>query len=72
MAKRTTPSDADHVVVADDMQTLVKDKREGWRANSAKARRRQRHYHKLIVDQLMKSGTGAIDDDDLEGRAVDD
>ena len=41
MVKRTSPSDAERITVADDLQDIVHDKREGWRANAAKARRRQ-------------------------------
>ncbi|MGF1456929.1 MAG: hypothetical protein ACFB6R_16300 [Alphaproteobacteria bacterium] len=44
MAKRTSPGTADGVLDAQDLEDLVQDKREGWRASSAKARRRQRRY----------------------------
>lgn len=66
MAKRTTPSDAEHIEVADDLQTLVVDKREGWRASGAKARRRQRRYSKLLTGQLIRIDPAASDDDDEE------
>jgi hypothetical protein len=61
MGKRTKPSDAEHIVEADDLQTIVKDKREGWRANGATARRRQRRYSELLTRQLIR-GTVAVDD----------
>jgi len=61
MGKRTKPSDAEHIVEADDLQTIVKDKREGWRANGATARRRQRRYSELLTRQLIR-GTAAVDD----------
>ena len=60
MAKRTSPSDAEHITVADDLQHVVHDKRAGWRASGAKARRRQRHYNKLLTEQLIRIGPGAI------------
>ena len=61
MAKRTSPQDARRVVDADDLEDIVQDKREGWRANGAKARRRQRRYKKLLTDQLRK---GVLPDDE--------
>ena len=64
MPKRTSPSDAMDVLVADDLQHVVQDKREGWRANAAKARRRQRHYNKLITQQLVKLDPDAAEDED--------
>jgi hypothetical protein len=62
MAKRTDPSDADRIVEADDLQTIVKDKREGWRANGATARRRQRRYSELLMRQLLRNGSNAADE----------
>lgn len=52
MPKRTSPEDAKDVVDASDLEALVKDKREGWRASGAKARRRQRRYNKLLIANL--------------------
>ena len=40
MARRTYESDDLNVETADDVDELVADKRQGWRANAAKARRR--------------------------------
>lgn len=60
MPKRTSPADADEIGAADDLQHLVKDKREAWRANSSKARRRQRRYTGLLTRQLLRQA-GATD-----------
>ncbi|MEM1377670.1 MAG: hypothetical protein AAGG69_09800 [Pseudomonadota bacterium] len=65
MPKRTSPRDARHVEAADDLDAVVTDKREGWRANPAKARRRQRRYQKKLTDEvahLMRNG--GLDDED--------
>ena len=35
-------ADANHIETADDLDDLVQDKREGWRASSSKASLRQR------------------------------
>ncbi|MEN1727366.1 MAG: hypothetical protein AAGJ52_02910 [Pseudomonadota bacterium] len=53
MPRRTSPRDIEGVEVADDLETVVTDKRAGWRANQAKARRRQRRYKKRLVDELV-------------------
>lgn len=63
MAKRTSPSDAHKISVAADLEELVQDKREGWRASNTKARRRQRRYKALLTQQLMKVGPYPVDDD---------
>ena len=60
MTKRTSPQDATRIDVADDLTDLVQDKREGWRATDAKARRRQRRY---------RIGTGAADEAPDAGEA---
>ena len=54
MAKRTSPDDASRIIDAADLEDIVTDKREGWRASGAKARRRQRHYKKLLTQHLKK------------------
>lgn len=56
MPKRTSPTDAADITQADDLQHAVHDKREGWRANPAKARRRQRRYTGLLTRELLKQG----------------
>jgi hypothetical protein len=55
MSKRTSPLDAHNVEVASDIDKLVSDKRKAWRANPAKARRRQRRYQKLLTNELFLS-----------------
>lgn len=52
MAKRTSPKDGRKAVEAGDLEDLVHDKREGWRATGAKRRRRQRRYTKLLISQI--------------------
>ena len=46
MSRRTYENDADRIEFASDLEKLVKDKRENWRANSSKANQRQRRYKK--------------------------
>ena len=41
MARRTYEADAEYIETADDLDDLVQDKREGWRAKSSKAKPRQ-------------------------------
>ena len=52
MTRRTYEADANHIETADELDDLVQDKREGWRANSIKARRRQRRYKKRLTNEL--------------------
>lgn len=54
MPKRTYPTDAANVEIADDLEDLVLDKREDWRATSAKARRRQRRYKNKLTSELVR------------------
>ena len=54
MTRRTYEADAEHIETADDLDVLVRDKREGWRATSSKARRRQRRYKKRLTSELLK------------------
>ena len=54
MTRRTYEADAEHIETADDLDDLVQDKREGWRANSSKARRRQRRYKNRLTNELLK------------------
>ncbi len=56
MPKRTYPKDAMQIEQAADLEEIVKDKRADWRATGAKARRRQRRYKTLLVQQLVKGG----------------
>ena len=71
MPKRTSPNDAARVTVADDLDEIVVDKREGWRASDAKARRRQRRYKRLLVRELIKQPPGS-DDNDIADDLDDD
>jgi len=52
MARRTYESDGLSVEIAGDVDELVSDKRRGWRANAAKARRRQRRYKKRLTKEI--------------------
>ena len=61
MPRRTYESDARHIETADDLDELVTDKRAGWRANAAKARRRQRRYKKRLTGELLRRG---LDEDE--------
>lgn len=54
MPKRTSLQDAKWVVFAEDLDDVVQDKREGWRATAAKARRRQRRYTKRMTDEIAR------------------
>ena len=54
MTKRTYESDAQYVETVDDLDDIVQDKREGWRQNNSKSRRRQRRYKKRLTDELVK------------------
>ena len=54
MTRRTYEADAEHIETAGDLDDLVQDKREGWRASSSKARRRQRRYQKRLTNELLR------------------
>ena len=54
MTRRTYDADAERIETADDLDVLVHYKREGWRANSSKARRRQRRYKKRLTNRLVR------------------
>jgi hypothetical protein len=66
MAKRTYPDDARMIVDAGDVADVVVDKREGWRASPAKARRRQRRYARLLTSRLIVDG-GELSMEDATG-----
>ena len=53
MPKRTYENSAYQVTQATDIEKLVNDKREHWRASSSKANQRQRRYKKRITKQLL-------------------
>ena len=54
MVRRTYESDATKIEDVDDLDDLVADKREVWRATSDKARRRQRRYKKRLTNRLLR------------------
>ena len=54
MVRRTYESDATKIEDVDDLDDLLADKREAWRATSDKARRRQRRYKKRLTNRLVK------------------
>ena len=72
MPRRTNLQDAQKIEVASDVDDVVTDKREQWRANSAKARRRQRRYKKRMTDQLIHYSNIAGGDDDFFAVGFDD
>ena len=55
MPRRTYEADGRRVEVAEDLDDLVSDKRVGWRATPAKARRRQRRYGKRLTKTIMST-----------------
>jgi hypothetical protein len=54
MNKRTSPRDAKNINFAEDIDEVVRDKRASWRANPAKARRRQRRYKRLLTTEIFR------------------
>ena len=58
MARRTREEDAELIETADDLEELVQDKRQNWRANSSKARRRQRRYKNRLTQELLRMDIG--------------
>ncbi len=54
MTRRTYERDAIFIERADDLENIVKDKREIWRSNPSKANRRQRRYKKRLISELLK------------------
>jgi len=54
MVRRTYETDAKKIESVDDIDELVADKCESWRATSDKARRRQRRYKKRLTNRLVR------------------
>ena len=52
MTLRTYEKSAENIEFASDLDDFVKDKREHWRANSAKASQRQRRYKKRLTKRI--------------------
>ena len=64
MPKRSSLKDAKRIEDADDLDAYIQDKREGWRATAAKARRRQRRYSKRMINEIARlAQDGAFSDD---------
>ena len=64
MARRTREADAELIETVDDLEELVQDKRESWRANASKARRRQRRYINRLTNELARMDIGSIGEND--------
>ena len=64
MARRTHEADAELIETVDDLEELVQDKRKSWRANSSKARRRQRRYKNRLTNELIRLNFELIDNCD--------
>ena len=58
MPRRTYERDGQTIESVDDLDELVTDKRAGWRASAAKARRRQRRYKKRLTNELIHNEYG--------------
>lgn len=52
--KRTYENNAIQIEIADDLETLVSDKRLGWRASPSKAIRRHRRYKNRMINEILK------------------
>jgi len=50
---RTYEKNAENIELASDLDDFVKDKRENWKANSAKASQRQHRYKKRLTKQIL-------------------
>ena len=55
MPRRTYERFGQTIESVDDVDELVTDKRAGWRASAAKARRRQRRYKKRLTNEILHS-----------------
>jgi hypothetical protein len=53
MPRRTYEADGSLINSGEDLDDLVTDKRQGWRASPANARRRQRRYRKRLTKALQ-------------------
>ena len=54
MTRRTYEKDAQNIGYADDLNKIVKDKRERWRGTSSKVRRRKRRYENRLTRELLQ------------------
>ena len=64
MARRTREADAELIETVDDLEKLVQDKRQSWRANSSKARRRQRRYKNRLTNEIARMDIGSTAEND--------
>ena len=64
MTRRTREADAELIETVDDLEELVQDKRQSWRANASKARRRQRRYKNRLTNELARMDIGSIGEND--------
>ena len=64
MARRTREADAELIETVDDLKELVQDKRQSWRANSIKARRRQRRYKNRLTNEIARMDIGSTAEND--------
>ena len=64
MARRTREADSELIETVDDLEELVQDKRESWRANASKARRRQRRYKNRLTNELARMDIESIGEND--------
>ena len=55
MIRRTYENDAILIEQADDLEILVKDKREIWRSKPSNVIRIQRRYKKKLINELFKN-----------------
>lgn len=58
MSKRTSPNDVQKMDDLNDLERIVKDKRNEQRSH-AKKERRNRHYVKLLIKQQLKDDATA-------------
>ncbi|MEL6348828.1 MAG: hypothetical protein AAFV53_37335 [Myxococcota bacterium] len=62
MPKRTRPKDTNNDLRAEDLDNVVQDKRAAWRADAARARRRNRRYQRMITDHLLHVASAGDED----------
>lgn len=63
MPKRTSINDVKEMEHLNDLDHIVKDKRNEKRAN-AKKKRRDRHYVKVLIKQQLKHNADEMQDED--------
>lgn len=63
MPKRTSVNDVKEMEHLNDLDRIVKDKRNDKRAD-AKRERRNRHYVKVLIKHQLKHSTNEVQDED--------